>query len=196
MTNPIDRIRRTRPVSVLIACALAFGLAAGGSAFAMGSSGGGGGMVVPDIDRSSREPKTPQKPTETRNYLKAVELINEGKYEDAIGKLKKVERDAPNDPDVLNYLGYANRKLGKNEDSLAYYHARAASRPEPQGRERVSGRALSADGRPAEGRGPARQARHAVQLRLRRASGAQSRDRRLQGQARRDRMTEQKPGAS
>jgi len=92
-----------------------------------GSMGGGmgGGM--------SSEPLVPKKPTETRNYLKAVELINEGKYEDAIGKLKKVERDAPDDPDVLNYLGYASRKLGKNDDSLAYYTSALKADPNHKG---------------------------------------------------------------
>jgi hypothetical protein len=131
MTGTIVRTRHPQLLAALIPCALVFGLVFATPALAMGSGGGsmggsmGGGM--------SSTPAVPKKPTETRNYLKAVELINEGEYEDAIAKLKKVERDAPNDADVLNYLGYASRKLGKNEDSLAYYTRALQADPNHKG---------------------------------------------------------------
>lgn len=118
MTSKTVWTGRSRLFSLLIPGALAVGLAiAALPAAAM--PGGGGGSSFPS--GGSATPRVPQAPTETRNYLKGVELINEGRYEDAIKKLKKVERDAPDDPDVLNYLGYAHRKLGKNEEALAYY---------------------------------------------------------------------------
>lgn len=132
MTGTIIRTLHPRLLSALIPCALAFGLAIAMPALAMGSSSGSmGGSSMGGGMRS--EPIVPKKPTETRNYLKAVELINEGKYEDAIKKLKRVERDAPDDPDVLNYLGYSSRKLGKNEDSFAYYTRALEADPDHKG---------------------------------------------------------------
>lgn len=114
---------------VVASCALALSLAEAEPAAAMGSGGGMGGSV----GTMDTTPRVPKKPTETRNYLKGVELINEGKYEDAIKKLQRVERDAPDDPDVLNYLGFAHRKLGKNAESLAYYERALAADPSHKG---------------------------------------------------------------
>ena len=69
------------------------------------------------------------------NYDKGASLIKRGKklegkgkiekankrYEKALEYLKKSNKEKPNQPDTLNYLGFALRKLGNFEDAEKYY---------------------------------------------------------------------------
>ncbi|MET1111983.1 MAG: tetratricopeptide repeat protein [Allosphingosinicella sp.] len=68
-----------------------------------------------------------------RAYLDAVALINEGKYEAAIEALNAARATFGPHPDVLTYLGYANRKLGRHDDAEAYYRAALAAVPDHRG---------------------------------------------------------------
>jgi len=59
---------------------------------------------------------------------KAKKLEKKGKtekakkrYEKALGYLIKSNEKKPNEPDTLNYLGFALRKLGKFEEAEKYY---------------------------------------------------------------------------
>lgn len=52
-------------------------------------------------------------------YIAARELVRAEHYEEAIAALEALDR--PEDPNVLNYLGYSHRKLGKIDKGLAYY---------------------------------------------------------------------------
>lgn len=54
-------------------------------------------------------------------YLEAVGLINERRYEEAIASLKRAERAFGPHPDILTYLGFANRKLKRYDLAEAYY---------------------------------------------------------------------------
>jgi Flp pilus assembly protein TadD len=54
-------------------------------------------------------------------YVEAVSLINDGRYEDAIASLKTAAAVFGPHPDVLTYLGYANRKLGRYDLAEGYY---------------------------------------------------------------------------
>ena len=66
-------------------------------------------------------------------YMDAVALINSGKYEQAIASLKALgARIGPN-ADVLNYLGYSSRKLGRFEQALNYYEQALAIDPAHRG---------------------------------------------------------------
>jgi len=60
-------------------------------------------------------------------YEKGRELAHSGRYQEAIDVLMTADR---NDERVLNYLGYANRKLGRLDTGLAYYQAAIAIDPE------------------------------------------------------------------
>ena len=42
-------------------------------------------------------------------------------YEDALKYLYKANKEKPFDPDTLNYLGFANRKVGNLKDAEVYY---------------------------------------------------------------------------
>ena len=57
-------------------------------------------------------------------YVAAVALINEKKYDDAIAELQIAAQKFGPHPDVLTYLGFANRKL-RNFDIAETYYKRA-----------------------------------------------------------------------
>ena len=68
-----------------------------------------------------------------RAYLDAVGLINEGRYEEAIGSLQAARAAFGAHPDILTYLGFANRKLGRFETAETYYRAALAAAPKHRG---------------------------------------------------------------
>jgi tetratricopeptide (TPR) repeat protein len=127
--------RRARRLGALAAAAL-FGFAVSiGSVLAAG----GGGDPEP---RTPPEPKsgTPgQKNTKSRKHIKKTEqefiegyraarqLVLEGKYEEGITAFMALGRD--DHPDVANYIGYANRKLGNYDLAKVWYEKALASDP-------------------------------------------------------------------
>ena len=64
---------------------------------------------------SSSDSKTST--TKSTYYYDAMKLIKNKSFVSAIKSLKKAEMNSKNDPDIYNYLGFANRKLG-NLDSF------------------------------------------------------------------------------
>ncbi|WP_350335026.1 tetratricopeptide repeat protein [Coralliovum pocilloporae] len=53
-------------------------------------------------------------------YWTGARLAKNGDYREAIAVLQTVSNQ--DDPRVLNYMGYANRKLGRFDVGLSYYH--------------------------------------------------------------------------
>lgn len=68
-----------------------------------------------------------------RAYLEAVALINEKRYEDAIVALDASARVFGPHPDILTYLGFANRKLGRFAVAEDYYRQALAAAPDHLG---------------------------------------------------------------
>lgn len=66
-------------------------------------------------------------------YLSAVGLINEGRYEAAIAALDDARTTFGAHPDILTYLGFANRKLHRFEVAESYYRQALAAAPEHRG---------------------------------------------------------------
>lgn len=66
-------------------------------------------------------------------YLAAVALINEKRYEDAIATLYAAQTAFGPHPDVLTYLGFANRKLGRFDVAESYYRQALAAAPKHRG---------------------------------------------------------------
>ncbi len=56
-------------------------------------------------------------------YLGAVSLINEHRYDEAIASLDAARMSFGPHPDILTYLGFANRKLGRYAAAEGYYRA-------------------------------------------------------------------------
>ncbi|MEX1110052.1 MAG: tetratricopeptide repeat protein [Dongiaceae bacterium] len=63
----------------------------------------------------------------------AEDHIDDEEYNDAIALLEKARAEEPNNPDVLNWLGYSHRKLGDYDKSLNFYMAALAEEPEHLG---------------------------------------------------------------
>jgi tetratricopeptide (TPR) repeat protein len=66
-------------------------------------------------------------------YVTAVSLINEARYDDAIAYLNEARWVAGPHPDILTYLGFANRKLKRYDEAEGYYQAALAIFPEHRG---------------------------------------------------------------
>ena len=68
-----------------------------------------------------------------RAYLEAVGLINEHRYEQAIGSLERARVAFGAHPDILTYLGFANRKLHRYVVAEGYYRQALAAEPRHKG---------------------------------------------------------------
>jgi len=66
-------------------------------------------------------------------YLQAVSLINEHRYQEAIDALQHARATFGAHPDVLTYLGFANRKLRRYDVAEAYYRQALAVAPDHKG---------------------------------------------------------------
>jgi tetratricopeptide (TPR) repeat protein len=62
-----------------------------------------------------------------RNYRAARQLILDGQYEAGITAMHALDRD--DHPDVANYIGYANRKMGNYDQSKIWYEAALKADP-------------------------------------------------------------------
>jgi Flp pilus assembly protein TadD len=146
-------LRRLTP----IVAALVFVLP--GSTFAAGGGGDGGGgsgggevqsnnfnnnqfqrhrdQQAQPSDRLSEQPKAKRKKrqddrSEWRDlYRLAVNQVQEGRYEAAITTFVAL-READS-PDVENYLGYTNRRMGRMEEARIHYENALALDPEHRG---------------------------------------------------------------
>ena len=68
---------------------------------------------------SSKQEKTST--THSKEYYKAVKLIKANNFKDAIILLETLVTENPEDPDILNYLGFSFRKTGDLVKSSHYY---------------------------------------------------------------------------
>jgi tetratricopeptide (TPR) repeat protein len=66
-------------------------------------------------------------------YLQAVGLINEHRYAEAIDALERARATYGAHPDVLTYLGFANRKLHRYDIAESYYLQALAVAPNHKG---------------------------------------------------------------
>lgn len=54
-------------------------------------------------------------------YADAVGLINQERYAEAFASLERTQEAVGPHADILNYMGFTSRKLGRLDDALAYY---------------------------------------------------------------------------
>jgi tetratricopeptide (TPR) repeat protein len=115
-----------RRFSLLAATALiGFALVAS-PAFAASDDGTRG--PAPGSGEKDKDKKGKQSDLGLRDgYLKARGMILDGKYKAGIAALRALDYD--DSPDVANYLGYANRKLGNYEGAKYWYEKALASDP-------------------------------------------------------------------
>lgn len=67
------------------------------------------------------------------HYVDAVKLINQERFAEAIITLYRAQKIAGPHPDILNYLGFAHRKLGRFDQARRYYGAALALAPDHLG---------------------------------------------------------------
>ena len=66
-------------------------------------------------------------------YVRAVSLINEHRYQDALAALDRAQAAFGPHPDILTYSGYVWRKLGRLDEAERYYRAALAIAPSHRG---------------------------------------------------------------
>lgn len=103
----------SRTLTLITPFLLVFALA-GGSAWAMGGG---------SDDSAKKDP----------NMTAAWQLIEQGKYAEAIPLLENVVAADKENADAFNYLGYSNRQLGNYNAALAHYEAALALEPRHRG---------------------------------------------------------------
>lgn len=91
-----------------------------------------------DKTKSAQHDKSKSKQTRSNredtwqvDYRRAVTLIKADKFADGLRALEALNR--PDDANVLNYMGYANRKLGNMDKARSYYEAALKIDPEHKG---------------------------------------------------------------
>ena len=84
--------------------------------FSAGSSGGDGAKKLSSYDSAVNKIKKAKKYEKKGKEEKAKKLYNE-----ALKYLYKANKEEPFDPDTLNYLGFANRKIDNIKDAEIYY---------------------------------------------------------------------------
>ena len=90
------------------------------------------GETVKRVTRNGKRVKTCVKlkanvSPDAELYQNARLLADEGEYEWALDHLRFITNQ--NDAEVLNYTGYSNRKAGRLETGISYYHKALAANP-------------------------------------------------------------------
>ena len=63
------------------------------------------------------------------DFASARALVDEKKFDDALPVLRQLDQESPNNPDILNLIGFSLRKTGKMDEALAYYTRALALNP-------------------------------------------------------------------
>ena len=107
----------------MAAAAVTMVLAATGPSLSMGGSSGGGGYGGGPMGGGAT----------MSDYGIAIRLIKHERFSEALPHLMVALADKPNDPDILNYIGYAKRMTGDLDGSLDYYQRALAIKPDHRG---------------------------------------------------------------
>lgn len=70
---------------------------------------------------------------ESGELQQAEQMIEEGRYERAIGVLEGVVAEDPDNADAYNWLGYAHRNIGEYEQAVEHYERALEIDPEHLG---------------------------------------------------------------
>src|SRR5262245_27122743 len=63
------------------------------------------------------------------DFDSARALVDEQKFDDALPMLRRLDQESPNNPDILNLIGFSLRKIGKMDEALDYYSRALALNP-------------------------------------------------------------------
>jgi predicted Zn-dependent protease len=71
--------------------------------------------------------------SESTDFNSARALVDAQKYDEALTALRQLDQQGPNNPDVLNLIGFSLRKIGKMDEALDYYDRALALNPQHRG---------------------------------------------------------------
>jgi Tetratricopeptide repeat len=126
----------------VLALPLSAALAAGGGG--AGASGGGGNTGGGDggtsggataatddngLENGNRVLTIPDDSVANAAFLDAQKAIASRQFYLAVSDLQQVLQRQPDNADVLNLMGFSNRKLGKQSEALGYYKKALALQP-------------------------------------------------------------------
>ena len=66
-------------------------------------------------------------------YMAVKSQVDAGDYQAALTRLMALEQETPNDPDVLNLIGFSLRKTGHPDQALDYYNRALRQKPDHLG---------------------------------------------------------------
>jgi predicted Zn-dependent protease len=64
------------------------------------------------------------------DYMAVKAAVDRGDYQGALPKLMALDKESPNDPDILNLIGFSLRKTGHPDQALGYYDRALAQKPD------------------------------------------------------------------
>jgi predicted Zn-dependent protease len=67
------------------------------------------------------------------DYMAVKAQVDAGDYQSALAQLTALDRETPNDPDILNLIGFSLRKTGHADQALDYYKRALAQKPDHLG---------------------------------------------------------------
>jgi len=67
------------------------------------------------------------------DYMAVKAQVDAGAYQSALTQLMALDKETPNDPDILNLIGFSLRKTGHPDQALDYYSRALAQKPDHLG---------------------------------------------------------------
>jgi predicted Zn-dependent protease len=67
------------------------------------------------------------------DYMAVKAEVDAGDYSSALSRLTALDQETPNDPDILNLIGFSLRKTGHPDQALSYYNRALAQKPDHLG---------------------------------------------------------------
>ncbi|GAB2177616.1 tetratricopeptide repeat protein [Dongia sp. agr-C8] len=92
------------------------------------------GAAPPVVSLAFAEDDTPT-PDNAANpeYMAVKAEVDAGDYQSALTRLMALDQETPNDPDILNLIGFSLRKTGHADQALDYYGRALAQKPDHLG---------------------------------------------------------------
>src|SRR5215467_8249267 len=88
-------------------------------------------LALPAVSLAFAEDDNPTPDNAANPEYTAVKAeVDAGDYNAALTRLMTLDKETPNDPDVLNLIGFSLRKTGHPEQALDYYNRALAQQPD------------------------------------------------------------------
>jgi predicted Zn-dependent protease len=90
--------------------------------------------AMPTVSIAFAEDDTPT-PDNAANpdYMAVKAEVDAGDYQSALTRLMALDQETPNDPDILNLIGFSLRKTGHPDQALTYYDRALRQKPDHLG---------------------------------------------------------------